>query len=219
MIDASAGADAVVAKKSVATVAALKGRKIGTTVGEVNHLLLLKALEKGGLAEKDVELVNLSPDDAGAAFIAGNLDAAVTWEPWVSKAAAEGGGHVVFSSADAPNLLLDVVAVTDETLAKKPQDVAALVKGIAKGVEYLKSNPKEAYELAGKWLSVPGADVEGMLGGVKLYTSADNVAIFEKRSPLVDPLKSISAFLKGQGKIESEPDVEAIVVGSVALAK
>jgi NitT/TauT family transport system substrate-binding protein len=219
MIDASAGADAVVAKKSVATVAALKGRKIGTTIGEVNHLLLLKALEKGGLTEKDVELVNLSPDDAGAAFIAGNLDAAVTWEPWVSKAAAEGGGHVVFSSADAPNLLLDVVAVTDETLAKKTQDVGALVKGIAKGVEYLKSNPKEAYELAGKWLSVPGTDVEAMLGGVKLYTAADNVAIFEKRSPLVDPLKSISAFLKGQGKIESEPDVEAIVVGSVALAK
>jgi NitT/TauT family transport system substrate-binding protein len=219
MIDASAGADAVVAKKSVADVAALKGKKIGTTVGEVNHLLLLKALEKGGLTEKDVELVNLSPDDAGAAFIAGNLDAAVTWEPWVSKAASEGGGHTVFTSADAPNLLLDVVAVTEETLAKRSKDVSALAQGIAKGVEYLKSNPKEAYELAGKWLSVPGSDVEAMLGGVQLYTAADNVAIFEKRTPLVGPLKSIAAFLKSQGKIESEPDVDAIVVGSVALGK
>jgi NitT/TauT family transport system substrate-binding protein len=219
MIDASAGADAVVAKKSVAAVADLAGKKIGTTVGEVNHLLLLKALEKGGLTEKDVELVNLSPDDAGAAFVAGSLDAAVTWEPWVSKAASEGGGHVIFSSADAPNLLLDVVAVTDETLAKRSKDVTALVAGIAKGVEYLKTNPKEAYELAGKWLGVPGADVAGMLGGVKLYTAADNVEIFGKRSPIVDPLKSIAAFLKSQGKIETEPDVEAIVAGSVALGK
>ena len=219
MIDASAGADAVVAKKGVAGVADLKGKKIGTTVGEVNHLLLLKALERGGLTEQDVTLVNLSPDDAGAAFIAGNLDAAVTWEPWVSKAASEGGGHVIFTSADAPNLLLDVIAVTDETLAKRSKDVSALAQGIAKGVEYLKSNPKEAYELAGKWLSVPGSDVEAMLGGVQLYTAAENVAIFEKRTPLIEPLRSIAAFLKSQGKIESEPDVEAIVAGSVALGK
>ena len=216
MLDASAGADAVVAKKSIATVADLKGKKIGTTIGEVNHLLLLTALEQGGLAEKDVELVNLSPDDAGAAFIAGNLDAAVTWEPWVSKAASEGGGHPLFTSADAPNLLLDVVAVTDETLAKRSADIRALVQGIAKGVEYLQANPKEAHELAGKWLGVPGSDVAGMLAGVKLYSDADNAAIFEERSPLVGPLKRISSFLKKQGKIDSEPDVEAIVVGSVA---
>jgi NitT/TauT family transport system substrate-binding protein len=217
MIDASDGADAVVAKKSIATVADLKGKKIGTTLGEVNHLLLLKALEKGGLTEKDVTLVNMSPDDAGAAFIAGNLAAAVTWEPWVSKAASEGGGYSIFTSADAPNLLLDVVAVSDQTLADRSADILALVQGIAQGVEYLKTNPAESYALAGKWLGVSGSEVEGMLGGVKLYTAADNVMIFEKRTPLVDPLKSISAFLLAQGKIEKQPDVEAMVVTSVAL--
>lgn len=217
MLDASDGADAVVARKSIATVADLKGKKIGTTIGEVNHLLLLSALEKGGLTESDVELVNMSPDDAGAAFIAGNLDAAVTWEPWVSKAASEGGGKVIFSSADAPNLLLDVVAVRAETIEAKPDTIRAFNAAIAQGVDYMLAHPDESYALAGKWLSVSGPEVADMLGGVKLYTAADNVMIFEKRTPLTEPLKDISTFLQAQGKIERTPEIDEMVVGSMVL--
>lgn len=215
MIDTSDGADALVAKKSIATPADLKGKTVAVTVGEVNHLLLLKALESAGLSEGDINIVNMNPDDAGAAFIGGSVDAAVTWEPWVSKASTEGDGHVIFSSKDAPNILLDVVAVTRDTLDTKTAALKAFVAGLEKGVQFLKSNPDEAHALAGKWLDVSGEDVAGMLDGVKSYTMEDNKVIFAQRSPLVDPLKAISAFLKSKGAVETEPDVEKMVDGTL----
>ena len=96
--DTSAGADAVLAKKDIADVKAMKGKKVAATLGQCNHLLLQKALEKAGLTEKDIQLVNMNPDDAGAAFAAGKIDVAVTWEPWITKASGDKKGHVIFSS-------------------------------------------------------------------------------------------------------------------------
>ena len=71
LTDTSAGADAVLAKKDIADVKAMKGKKVAATLGQCNQLLLEKALEKAGLTEKDIKLVNMNPDDAGAAFAAG----------------------------------------------------------------------------------------------------------------------------------------------------
>src|SRR4051812_15323063 len=110
LIDSSNGADAIVAKKEITSVDGLKGKKVGATIGEVNHMLLLAGLEKAGLKASDITLTNLSADDAGAAFVAGNLDAAVTWEPWVTKATSS-GGKVIFSSAAIPDTILDCVVV------------------------------------------------------------------------------------------------------------
>jgi NitT/TauT family transport system substrate-binding protein len=217
VIDTSDGADAVVAKSMVGDPAALKGKTIATTIGEVNYLLLLKALEAGKLGENDVKLVNMNPDDAGTAFLAGSVDAAVTWEPWVSKAVSEGGGHVIFSSRDAPNLLMDVVAVSEKTLSEKPAAIKALIAGINAGLSFLKSNPDQALLLAGKWLDVDGPKVEAMLDGVRLYTMNDNAELFTKRTPLVEPLTTISTFLYEQGKIKAKPDVEAMIVGNLVL--
>src|SRR5262249_15134526 len=119
LTDTSAGADAVIAKPEIGSVKEMKGRKVAATLGQCNHLLLLKALEKGGLTEKDIELVNMNADDAGAAFAAGKIDVAVTWEPWITKASGEKTGHVIFSSKETPNLILDVLAVSKKTTKDK----------------------------------------------------------------------------------------------------
>ena len=96
LIDSSNGADAVVAKEGVASMADLKGKTVALTLGEVNHMLFLTGLRKAGLAPDDVKITSMSADDAGAAFVAGKVDAAVTWEPWITKA-TKGGGRVIFS--------------------------------------------------------------------------------------------------------------------------
>lgn len=216
MIDASDGADAIVSKSTLAKPADLAGKTVAVTVGEVNHLLLMKALEAGSLKESDLKVVNMSPDDAGGAFIAGNVDAAVTWEPWVSKA-VQSGGKVLFSSKDAPNLLLDVVAVSPKVLAEKPAAVKALLAGLEKGVQYLKEHPDDAHAIAGKWLDVPGPDVGGMLGGVKLYTMADNKTLLDPatEASLGSSLTAISSFLHAQGRIPGEKDVKAMIDSSL----
>ncbi|MDF2959995.1 MAG: aliphatic sulfonates family transporter, periplasmic ligand-binding protein, partial [Paenibacillus sp.] len=84
--DNSFGGDGIVVKPGIQSLQDLKGKKVATELGTVDHLLMLTALNKSGLKEKDVNYVNMTVNDAGPAFIAGNLDAAVLWEPFLSKA-------------------------------------------------------------------------------------------------------------------------------------
>jgi len=129
LIDTSSGADAVLAKKDISDVHSMKGKKVAATLGQCNQLLLEKALEKAGLSDKDIQLVNMNPDDAGAAFAAGKIDVAVTWEPWITKASGDkGAGHVIFSSKETPNLILDVVAVSAKTAKSKPAETKAFLR-------------------------------------------------------------------------------------------
>lgn len=174
LVDTSAGADAILAKKEITTVKGLKGKKVAATLGQCNHLLLQKALEKAGLTDKDVELVNMNPDDAGAAFAAGKVDAAVTWEPWITKVQGEKKGHVVFSTKDAPNLILDVVAISGKTAEKKAAETRAFIKALNQGYEFVQKSPDEAAAIAAKALEQKPEEVKAMLPKVELYGPKKN---------------------------------------------
>jgi NitT/TauT family transport system substrate-binding protein len=207
-IDTSSGADGIVAKKEFKSAADLKGKKVAATVGQVNHLLMLMFLEKGGLKESDVDLVNMNADDAGAAFIAGTLDAAATWEPWLSKAAAA-NGQVIFSSKDAPGILGDCVAVTRKVATEKPEIVAAYIAAMDEGTKFLRANPDEAYAISAKYLGVKPEEVKEMIGGVKIFTTEENKALFgtpDKMGPQYEAMKKVGDFMLSHGVIKKEAD-------------
>ena len=140
-------------------------------------MLLLMGLKRAGLKESDIKLTSMSADDAGAAFVAGKVDAAVTWEPWVTKAKSA-GGKVIFTSADVPNTILDCVAVQDKTLGDRGKDYTAFLKAIDRGVKFLRSDPAAARIIIGQHLNSPADDVTGMLAGDKIYDLADNLRLF-----------------------------------------
>jgi NitT/TauT family transport system substrate-binding protein len=197
LLDTSNGADAVVAAKGIDSTAQLKGRKIAVTLDEVNHMLLLAALERGGVPADTVQLVNFNAEDAGAALLAGQVDAAVTWEPWVTKARGA-GGKVVFSSADTPNLILDAVVVRKDVLARKGPLLARLLRGIDAGHAYLAAKPRESRAILAKWLKVSPAEVSDMLAGDKVYGLADNRALFGaagQPGPAWDSMRLVADFI------------------------
>lgn len=201
LLDTSSGADAVVAAKGIDTPAQLKGRKIAVTLDEVNHMLLLAALERGGVKPEEAQLVNFNAEDAGAALLAGKVDAAVTWEPWVTKAKGD-GGKVVYSSADTPNLILDAVVVRKDVLAAKGALLARLLRGIDAGHAFLAAKPKESHAVLAKWLKVTPAEVAGMLAGDKVYGLADNRVLFgtpEKPGPAHDSMRRVARFIAVRG--------------------
>lgn len=75
------------------TVADLKGKKVALNKGSNVHYLLVKALEKAGLAYTDIEVNFLPPADARAAFEKGAVDAWVIWEPFLAAAEAATGAR------------------------------------------------------------------------------------------------------------------------------
>ena len=106
IVDESAGADGILVKNDINSIADLKGKKVGVSINQTSHYLLMQALETAGLTDADVDLVNMTSSDAGVSFISGDLDAAVTWEPYLSNAVEQGVGKLIFSSKDAPVSIL-----------------------------------------------------------------------------------------------------------------
>ncbi|HYQ45653.1 MAG TPA: ABC transporter substrate-binding protein [Polyangiaceae bacterium] len=192
LLDSSNGADAVVAKKQYASLKDLKGKTVALTLGEVNHFLFLVGLKQAGLDPTAFKITSMSADDAGAAFVAGKVDAAVTWEPWVTKA-NKSNGHVIFSSASVPDTIMDSVAVRRSKLKEQSAVYSAFLKAIDRGVALLKSDPDKATPIIGKYLSAPAEDVKGMLLGDKIYGAAENKQLFGPSGDTAPAFKSMTS--------------------------
>jgi NitT/TauT family transport system substrate-binding protein len=197
LTDTSAGADAILAKKDITSVQAMKGKRVAATLGQCNQLLLDKALERAGLTEKDIQLVNMNPDDAGAAFAAGQIDVAVTWEPWITKVSGEKTGHVIFSSVETPNLILDVLAVSSQTTSRKPAETRAFLRAMNRGYDFVQTHTDEAAAIAARALEQTPDEVKTMLPKVNLYSAAKNLEVMA--GPAADASKQVAKFFKDHG--------------------
>jgi len=180
-LDDSAGGDAIVARKDIKSVKDLKGKKVAFSEGSVSQFFLNVLLRESGLSQKDVDAVNMKPGDAGAAFVAEKVDAAVTWEPWVTKSKNTPFGHVLVDSSKTPGLITDVLIFRRDVIEKRGKEIQGVVNAWNKAVAYWEKNPTEANEIMAKglgdWLKDPKVFAE-TLSGVKFYNRAANVKFF-----------------------------------------
>lgn len=116
----SDGNDGIVMKGAGKQLSDLKGMKIYLPELSVSHYLLVRGLETAGLQEKDVSVVNTSDADIVSAFGTNTVRAAVAWNPQLSVIKATPDTSEVFSSAQVPGELIDMMVVNTETLHDNP---------------------------------------------------------------------------------------------------
>jgi sulfonate transport system substrate-binding protein len=118
--------DAIVVPKDspIKSVADLEGKKIGVAEGSSANYNLLAQLDKAGLKYDDVEVQNLQPADALAAFSSGHLDAWAIWEPFTSQAEKESGARVITTGKGVVNGY--VFQVASQAALDDPATTAAL---------------------------------------------------------------------------------------------
>jgi len=116
----SEGNDGVVLKGTGKTVADLKGMKVYLPELSVSHYLLVRALEKAGLQERDVSVVNTSDADIVSAFNTDSVRAAVAWNPQLLVIKNTPQVTEVFSSSQVPGELIDMMVVNTQTLKDNP---------------------------------------------------------------------------------------------------
>ncbi len=185
--DYSNGNDMVVAKPGIKNVKALKGKKIGVEVGFVSHLLLLNALQAGGLKESDVTLVNMPTDQTPQALGSGSVDAIVAWQPNSGQALkALPGSKPIFSSANVPGVIYDVLAVNPKSLAEKKAEWKKVVSVWFKIADFLKDdkNKAEALKIMSARVGLTPAEYEPLLKGTYFLGKKGNEKSFKKGSDL-----------------------------------
>ena len=173
MNDYSNGNDMVIAGPGIASVEELKGKKIGVEVGFVSHLLLLNALEKNGMSESDVELVNVPTNETPQVLASGDVDAIVAWQPSSGQALSlVPGSKAIYTSADEPGLIYDLLAVSPESLAARRDDWKKVIDVWYRAVAYLK-DPKttdDAVKIMASRVGLDAAEYKPFLKGTYILT-------------------------------------------------
>lgn len=182
LVDYSNGSDGILGR-GVKSAQDAKGKTVGRENILFERILLQAYLQKAGLTEQDVTIKDLAAADAASAFAAKQVDIAVTYEPYLTNAAKQGGGEVIFSTKDT-NLIADVVVVKDSLIKSRRADLQAYFKAVDKAVKLLTAGDAEALKISGAKLGVSADEVKQQLLGAKLFNLDDNKSFaFDKNNP------------------------------------
>jgi NitT/TauT family transport system substrate-binding protein len=174
VIDTSTGGDGIIAREGIRSVADLRGRRLGAERTALGAYVASRALQRAGLSEADVTLVNVPVDRHAGAFLSGAVDAVVTFEP-VQSALIAAGGVQIFSSAEIPGEIVDVLVVNRAFLTAHAGRVRELVQGWFKALSYLERRPTQAAGYMSPRLHLMPHAVMGALSGLEFPDRAENV--------------------------------------------
>lgn len=211
--DIGYGSDGLLVKNDINSIKDLTGKTVYLSMGTPSHFLLRFLQKEAGLSTTDITIVQMEPDQVGAAFVAGQIDYGMSWEPWLSKASERKDGKILFSSRDKPGIITDTFVVRTDVLQSRNDDVKAVVKAWFDAIEFIKTNPEEANEIMAKNLGLSVEDFEVQLATVKFLDYTENLAKFDKSSELnIYELteKAVEIYTE-DGILESEVNPEAII--------
>ncbi|MBA8839177.1 ABC transporter substrate-binding protein [Ochrobactrum sp. RH2CCR150] len=209
-MDKSYGADGIAVRADVNSFADLKGKTIAASApGTSPYFLLAFMLAKNGMTTKDVKVVNMEPGPAAQAFVAGQNDAAMTYEPYLSTVrAAPDKGKILATTLDYP-AVTDTVGCTPAFLEKNPEAAKALADSYFEALELIAADKDKAYEIMGKDVKQSGKEFGASAEYLRWQDKAANHKFFE------GDFKEFSAeaadLLLQAGVIKSKPNLDEIV--------
>lgn len=185
--DFSNGNDMIVAAPGIESVKDLKGKKVGLEEGFVSHLLLLTGLEKSGVKAEEVTLVNTPTNETPQVLASKAVDAVGAWQPSSGQALkAVPGSKPVFTSADAPGIIYDLLYVSAESLEKNKEDWAKVVKVWYKVADYIRDeeNLDDALKILSGRVKITPEEYEPFLKGTYILTLDEALKRWEKTDGL-----------------------------------
>jgi NitT/TauT family transport system substrate-binding protein len=204
--DYSNGNDMIVARPGIKDLKGLKGKKVGLEIGLVEHLLLLKGLEKAGMKATDVKLVNVATHQTAQTLASHDVDAIGAWQPNSGQALkAVAGSKAIFTSASLPGLIYDLLNVSPKSLSARRDDWVKVVKVWNRVVTYVRdpANTAEAVKIMAGRAGVPPEEYAKYMPGTRFLTPEEALARFDNSGDKKDTLDT----LYGSGKVADDFNV------------
>ena len=175
-MDASTGGDGLVATAEIQSVDDLAGKTVALDKSATSYFFFLQVLADSNITEDQINIVEMGNDEAGEAFLAGRVDAAVTWEPALSNCSEREGGHILVSSADYPKAISDVLTVSTKFAEQNPEVFDVLYSCWCQAVDYLNANFEEGCAIMAAGLDLETEEVMDECAGITFYDAAMNEA-------------------------------------------
>jgi NitT/TauT family transport system substrate-binding protein len=178
LFDYSSGGDGIVSRREIERVEDLKGKRVSAELGAITHFVLLAALSRAKLSESDVQIVNLSVPEAADAFAHHSIDAATLWDPHLARQAAAPDARLLFTSKEIPGEVVDVLIVQKDVAEKRPDDVAAIVRGWQAALQAWRTRPDEMGPTMARETGRTTEQLKSEFAGMELLDVAKNRELY-----------------------------------------
>jgi NitT/TauT family transport system substrate-binding protein len=211
VMDISNGADAVMARPEIETLADLKGKRVTIVNIPLGVYMLNRTLAAAGLSASDVTILTLPEDKHEKAYLAGKTDVAITFEPFKTRL-ADAGAHVLFDSSRIPNEIFDLLIVNEDTYVNRRTELCKLVQQWNRALEYMDENPTKAASRMAKRLDMePDAFLESLKGMV-LPSREENVRLLGGKSPaILPPAKRLEEIMRNEHMLPAAVDISSAI--------
>lgn len=203
VLDESAGADAVLARAPIRRPQDLAGRRVGVEAGAVSAVMLDAMLQHAGLGAVDIVKVPVTQSTAVRLWDERRLDAVVTCEPYAS-ALERRGAIRVFDSQAVPGRIVDVLAVTAEAIAQRPEAVRQLVAAHFDGLRLMQAHDAQATAAMAARLRVPADELPAAFRGLRQPDAAANQALLGGGA-LRQSAEALRRLMLAQGLLPRDP--------------
>ena len=194
----------------------LVGKKVAVPFGATTHYHLLAALELAGVNPEDVEIFDMQPPDALAAWHRGDIDGSFIWEPTLAKMIEADGEVLIYSRklSEAGYLTGDITVVRKKFAKKYPELVVEYLAAEIKAVELYNSDKDIAAKAVSNQFGITKEEALRQMNSLVLLTGKEQLSSnYMGREgnigDLASVLKATADFLVDQKTIKSAPNVEA----------
>jgi NitT/TauT family transport system substrate-binding protein len=209
-LDKSYGADGMVVRKGIEKITDLRGKTVAASApGTAPYFTLAWFLKKNGLTVKDVRIVNLEPAAAAQAFLAGQNDAAMTYEPYLSAVRDKPeSGRIIATTLDYP-MVMDTFGCTPRFIQEQPKAVQALVDSYFDALDLIKKEPQRSHDIMGAVVKQTGEQFARSASYLRWQDRDANKRFFA--GEIQHFSKEAAELLLELGIIKTVPDINTII--------
>ncbi len=182
VVDVSHGADVVVGRRGMRTMHDLKGKSVAVESSALGAYVLSRALALNGMQASDVNVVHLESNEQPSAFEKGQVDGAVTFDPYRAQF-LRAGAKTLFDSTQIPGEIVDLLAVRATAFDKHPKEIQALLAGWFGAIDYMNKDPKDAAQRMGVRQQTSGAQFQEALQGLHIPSREENLRMLGGPTP------------------------------------
>jgi NitT/TauT family transport system substrate-binding protein len=182
VVDVSHGADVVVGRAGMQAMTDLKGKRVAVESTALGAFVLSRALALNGMQASDVNIVHLESNEHPAAFKQGQVDGAVTFDPYRTELLGA-GARTLFDSSQIPGEIVDLLAVRASVLEKNPHALQTLLTAWFKALTYLEREPNDAAARMAVREQITGEQFLQALKGLHIPSRAENMTMLAGTTP------------------------------------
>ena len=182
VVDVSHGADAVVGRPGMRSMKDLKGKSVAVEGGALGAFMLSRALTLNGMQANDVNVVHLESNEQPSAFQNGQVDGAVTFDPYRAQF-LRAGATTLFDSTRIPGEIVDLLAVRASVIEERPKAVRELLTGWFNAIDYMQRDPRDAARRMGIRQQTSGEQFLEAQQGLHVPSREENLRMLGGTTP------------------------------------